>query len=94
MEVPAGSVSAIAFSPDGRLIATGSGGQFSRGKGGSNVELWDRETGQRRPTLHRTENVIWSLAFSPDGTKLALGGTNPQVEVRDAQTGEVALVQT
>ena len=73
----------------GRLIATGSGGQFSRGKGGSTVEFWDRETGQRLPTLHRTENVVWGLAFSPDGTELALGGTNPQVEVRDAQTGAV-----
>ena len=89
VDVPAGSLSAIAFSPDGRGIATGSGGQFSRGKGGSNVELWDRETGQRRPTFHGTDNVIWSLAFRPDGTRLALGGTNPQVEVRDARTGAV-----
>ena len=70
-------------------LATGSGGQFYRGKGGSTVEFWDRETGQRLPTLHRTENVVWGLAFSPDGTELALGGTNPQVEVRDAHTGAV-----
>ena len=89
VEVPAGSVIAIAFSPDGRRIATGTGGPFSAGKGGSNVELWDRETGQRRLTLHGTEHRIWSLAFSPDGTKLAVGGTDPQIEVRDAQTGEV-----
>jgi WD40 repeat protein len=89
VEVLAGNISAIAYSPDGRFIATGAGGQFSRGKRASRLELWDRQTGQRQPTLHRTENVIWSLAFSPDGTRLALGGTNPQIEVRDMKTGEL-----
>jgi WD40 repeat protein len=94
LEAPAGSVYAIAYSPDGRQLATASGGPFSVGKGGSNVELWDRETGQRQPTLPGTEHHIWSLAFSPDGTKLAVGGRSapigrPQVMVRDAKTGEV-----
>jgi WD40 repeat protein/serine/threonine protein kinase/Flp pilus assembly protein TadD len=87
--VPAGSVSAITYSPDGRLIATGSGGHFSKGMGGSKLELWDRETGRRRPTDLATQNVIWSLAFSPDGNRLAVSGTDPQVEVRDVKTGEV-----
>jgi serine/threonine protein kinase/WD40 repeat protein len=87
--VPAGSVYAIAFSPDGRLIATGTGGPFSAGRGGSNVAVWDPETGQQRLTLRGTEHRIWSLAFSPDGTKLAVGGTNPQIEVRDSRTGEI-----
>jgi WD40 repeat protein len=89
VQVAVGGVRAIAFSPDGRLIATGTGGHFSKAEGGPRVELWDRETGRRRPTLHRTENVIWSLAFSPDGTKLAVGGTNPQIEIQDVKTGEI-----
>jgi eukaryotic-like serine/threonine-protein kinase len=89
VDVPAGSVSAIAFSPDGNLIATGSAGHYARDMGDSNVEMWDRGTGRRVRPVHATKNVIWSLAFSPDGTRLALGGTNPQVEVRDTRTGEV-----
>jgi eukaryotic-like serine/threonine-protein kinase len=89
VDVPAGNVIAIAFSPDGRRIATGTGGPFAAGRGGPNVELWDSETGERRLTLHGTEHRIWSLAFSPDGTKLAVGGTGPQIEVRDVQTGDI-----
>jgi WD40 repeat protein len=89
VEVPAGGVYAIAFSPDGRVIATASGGPFSVGNGGANVELWDRATGQRQRTLHGTEHHIWSLAFSPDGTKLAVGGRSPQIMVLDANTGAI-----
>jgi WD40 repeat protein len=89
VEAPAGSLIAIACSPDGHVIATGTGGPFTAGRGGPNVELWDRETGQRRLTLRGTEHRIWSLAFSPDGTQLAVGGTNPQLEVRDANTGRI-----
>jgi WD40 repeat protein/serine/threonine protein kinase len=94
LEAAAGCVYAIAYSPDGRRIATASGGPFSVGKGGPNVELWDRETGQRQLTLRGTEHHIWSLAFSPDGTKLVVGGRSapigrPQVMVRDAKTGDI-----
>jgi serine/threonine protein kinase len=87
--VPAGDVIAIACSPDGRRIATGTGGKFSAGRGGPNVVLWDRETGEQQLTLRGTEHHIYSLALSPDGTRLAVGGTNPQVQVWDANSGNI-----
>jgi WD40 repeat protein/serine/threonine protein kinase len=88
----AGSVCAVAFSPNGSQIATGVGGTFSVGRGGPNVDLWERATGQRRLSLRGTQHHIWSLAFSPDGTKLAVGGRDqpigsPQVGLWDARTG-------
>jgi WD40 repeat protein/serine/threonine protein kinase len=86
---PAGSLSAIAFSPDGQTIVTGTGGQFSGTKTGSNVEFWDRAIGKRHPNRFRTGNIVWSLSFNRDGSRLAVGGTNPQIEVRDPLTGAV-----
>jgi WD40 repeat protein/class 3 adenylate cyclase len=89
VEVSGGAISAIAFSPDGRRIATSSGGPFAHADGVPKVALWDRGTGQRRLTLRGSERLIWSLAFSPDGTRLALGGASPQVEVRDPKIGRI-----
>src|SRR5262249_44426135 len=89
VEAPAGCISAIAFSPPGRRIATGTGGNFFIDKGGSTVAVWDRETGQRWQPFPSTSQNVWSLAFSPDGSMLAVGGYNPQVEAREVKTGKV-----
>jgi WD40 repeat protein len=53
----------VAYSPDGRRLATGS-------EDGT-VRLWDQETGRQVGLLRSPELHVHSLAFSPDGSRLA-----------------------
>ncbi|MBX6315022.1 MAG: protein kinase, partial [Isosphaeraceae bacterium] len=56
----------VAFSPDGRTIATGRGWE-------PDIALWDAEDGQFRGTIRTTE-AITALALGPDGLLAAAGG--------------------
>lgn len=62
-----GIVWQVTFSPDGRLLVSGSGDGTAR--------IWDMETGEQIKTLEFPGEVS-SLAFSPDGQTLAVGGTD------------------
>ncbi len=68
----------VAFSPDGRTLASGS----QRG----NVRLWDPTSSTKPVREYRGhEGPVWSLAFSPDGNRLASGGRDATVRVWDAR---------
>jgi WD40 repeat protein len=69
----AGPVYAIAFSPDGRRIATGSADRT--------VKLWDLETHQEVATLKGHTDTVTFLLFSPDGSILAAGSTDSVVKL-------------
>lgn len=58
-------VYAAAFSPDGRILASGSGD--------GTVKLWDVKTGREISTLRWYVYAVMALAFSPDGKLLASG---------------------
>jgi WD40 repeat protein len=70
---------AIAFSPDGALVATGSDDQT--------VRVWDPRTGEGR-VLGEQLGTIRALAFSPDGRTLVASGSGLALRLWDVSTGQ------
>jgi hypothetical protein len=74
-------VYAVAFSPDGSLLATASFDQTAR--------LWDVATGQPHGTpLTGYTRGVFGVAFSPDGSLLATAGEDATVRLWDVATGQ------
>lgn len=68
-----GSVEAIAFSPDGKRLATGSDDNTTK--------IWDAQNGQELMTLTGHTGGVFGVAYSPDGTRLATAGGDGMVRL-------------
>ncbi|MCC7373493.1 MAG: PD40 domain-containing protein [Verrucomicrobiales bacterium] len=73
IEDTGGIVYAVAFSPDGRWIATGGTDPT--------VRIWDAKTGRLVRRLSSHESNIFCLLFSRDGRQLASGGADHTVRL-------------
>jgi len=76
-------VYSVAFSPDGRLLASGSSDKT--------VRLWDAATSKALRTLSgHTDYVrsVRSVAFSPDSRLLASGSADKTVRLWETATGK------
>ena len=78
-----GGCYSIAFSPDGRTLACGSG----LGKG--QITLYEPSTGRTLRTLAGHTGSVRSIAFSPDGRVLMSGGDDGTIRYWRSDTGEL-----
>jgi WD40 repeat protein len=73
----------VAFSPDGKRLASGSQEGL--------VTVWDAGTGKELLTLRGHVDAVFGVAFSPDSERIASASRDHMVKIWDASTGQEVL---
>ena len=74
-------VRSVAFSPDGKLLASGGSD--------NSIRIWDMKSHTEKVALKGHLDSVSSVAFSPDGKLLASGSHDFTIRIWDIETGQV-----
>src|SRR5262249_4094671 len=101
LPVPRVPVMSVAFSPDGKFVASGSLAPNFRHwkdlkdlrnprKARGVIHIWDAQTGRIAVTFDKQTGIVDTLAFSPDGDRVASSSISEEhgFPVWDARTGQ------
>jgi WD40 repeat protein/tRNA A-37 threonylcarbamoyl transferase component Bud32 len=80
-----GIVFRAVFSPNGKYLATATGGAGVLAKGAA--ELWDPRTGERVDRRFEHGDIVYDVEFSPDGRRLVTSSEDGRARVWDVKSG-------
>jgi serine/threonine protein kinase len=75
-----GQVYSLAYSPDGRYLASGSKDRT--------IKIWEVATGKQLRTLTGHSSQVRSVVYSPDGRYLASGSQDNTIKIWEVATGK------
>jgi WD40 repeat protein len=82
-------INALAFSPDGTLLATASGS--GNQNNGNQVQVWDTVNGAELWVYDAFQFPVWAVSFDPDGEILMMdsGNTLRFIQLKDIEAGTI-----
>ncbi len=89
--LPTHSVSSVTFSPNGKMLASGGCHQlYLHSCGQGEIMLWDVASGKPigQPLVGHTD-LVWSVAFSPDGNMLVSGSVDATIRLWYVTSGKL-----
>ncbi len=75
------SVRAVAYSPDGSRIVSGSRD--------NTLKIWDASSGKELATFSGHTDSVWEVAYSPDGSRIVSGSWDNMLKIWDANSGQL-----
>lgn len=87
----AGTVRSLAFSPDGSFALSGSCAERDDDNTCISGEmiLWDVESGRSASRFEGHTDWVWSVAYSPDGSRVLSGSLDGTMILWDVESGEI-----